>query len=238
MSTGFDSSLHGFAFVNRFSGGAVLDEMAAQDRLDEVAGFDLPGVVGDLLRLARSAPFWGPFGLCGGMAFASLDNFHTGTPPPTDTAPPAPGTGLFAKLVARQVDSLDGQRVMLKCLEWQVLPDRPPWWWPWLRTAGSDTTRVEWPRLRASLDAGRPEALCLLRARGLVSPGNNHQVVASGYEMNGPDDVVIQIYDPNHPGETPEIRMRLGPRWEALQISQSTGESLRGFFVQNWSPKA
>ncbi len=236
VDTGFDATANGFRFTNRFGGGAVVAELARQERLDELVGVNVPAVFSSLLGLVRDASFWGPFGLCGGMAWAALDRFDSGEDPPPDTVPPDPSSALFTELVSRQADSLDGQRVLWRCLEWQILPDRPPWWWPWLKNVGRETARVEWPLLKASLDAGRPQSLCLLRVKGLVSPGQNHQVVASGYDMVGADQVVIRIYDPNHPGDTPELRMRIGGLMSPLEITQTSGENLRGFFVQEWNP--
>jgi len=228
VQTEFDPPLHGFQFTNRFSGGAVVAELASQGRLSQLIGLQTPKAVRDLTDLAHSAEFWGNFGLCGGMSWSALDRYETGQPIETARAIPVRDSELFRQLVGRQADSMKGRSLLERCLIWQLLPDEAPWWLFWSKGVGRLTMEGEWPRLRASLDAGRPSSLVLIRNQGIASPGDHHQVVAIGYEMN--DGVVgIELYDPNHPRARPTIPLDLSAR--TCGPRQSTGERTRGFFL-------
>lgn len=233
-STGFDPAVHGFRFRNRFPGGAVVDALLRMDRMDELLGFEVPRAAG-LPAPIRDASFWGTFGLCGGMSWAALDRFHSGISMSAAERPPVPASASFDELVIRQADSMDGRRMLERCLEYQVIPRSAPWWFPFLRTLASEMRSREWPRLEAALEAGTPESLCLVRVRGVASPALHHQVVATGFRSTG-SEIRVSVYDPNHPGSTPEIRLRKPDRFRPLSISQSSGEELFGFFVQPWSP--
>jgi hypothetical protein len=62
------------------------------------------------------------------------------------------------------------------------------------------TIRVEWPTIRATIDAGHPVPLGLVRtkSRNPFDLKHNHQVLAYGYELM--DEVAtLRIYDPNLP---------------------------------------
>ncbi len=233
MDTEFDPNVHGFRFSNTFSGGNVVAELARQDRLSELIGMRLPRAVRDLAGLAENASFWGTFGLCGGMSWGALDHFHQGVPTPVVESPPGPGDQLFSELVARQVDSMRGRSLMERCLRLQVTPDRTPWWSFWVKGVIRQTVDEQWPRLRQALDNGQPTALTLIRVSGLNSPASHHQVVAIGYDLDGPERVSIRLYDPNHPRSIRTLRMVNGRRQQSIEADSSTGRGLRGFLV--WS---
>lgn len=228
IQTGFDPRLHGFQFTNRFSGGAVVAELASQDRLSELIGLQTPRAARDLTDLAHSATFWGSFGLCGGMSWGALDRYETGQPMETAKAVPARDSDLFRLLVGRQADSMKGRSLLERCLVWQLLPDGVPWWVFWSKGVGRLTVEEEWPRLKANLDAGTPSSLVLIRNQGLASPGDHHQVVAIGYQIND-GAVGVELYDPNHPRERTTIPLDVSAR--TCGPRQSTGERTRGFFV-------
>lgn len=233
VTTGFDPEVHGFGFGNRFSGGAVVSELARRGLLEKLTGLMIPPALSTAISLVRDASFWGTFGLCGGMCWAALDRYLSGQPVPTQASPPGPDSDLFGSLVTRQAHSMEGRAMMARCLRWQVMPDSG-WWWPW--TVGGLTERGEWPKLKLALDAGRPESLCLIRAKGLASPASHHQVVAIGYELEA-SELTVFLYDPNHPRSRPSLSLRLGhPRYR-IEVRQSTGEPLRGFFVWPYRPE-
>ena len=228
MQTGFDPEIHGFQFTNRFSGGSVVAELASQDRLSQLSGVRTPRAVRHLAGLAETADFWGNFGLCGGMSWTALDRYDKGDPTEGTRTIPGRDTELFRSLVARQADSMKGRALLERCIVWQFLPDRAPWWMFWSKGVGRLTVENEWPKLKAALDAGRPSSLVLIRNHGIASPGDHHQVVAIGYETSD-GAAKVEVYDPNHPRRRPSIPLDLrertcGPR-------QSTGERTRGFFV-------
>jgi hypothetical protein len=88
---------------------------------------------------------------------------------------------------------------------------------------------VEWPRIRAGIDAGRLPMVGLVRHRGW-SPfelTKDHQVLAFGYETAGPDGpTTIRLYDPNWPDrDDVSITLMRGG------FLQSTGEPLFGLIA-------
>ena len=229
IRTNFDPKTNGFQFTNRYPGGAVVAELARQERLSELTGLKVPRAVRNLTDLASGAGFWGTFGLCGGMSSGALARFEQGEAVPATRSIPEPNSELFQELVKRQADTLQGRKVMERCLTWQLLPDRTPTWMFWVKGVGRLTTESEWPRLRSKLQAGSPTVLCLIRVRGAGNPADNHQVVAVGADIESSGRVVVHLYDPNHPRATPTFPMdtvdqTVGPR-------QSTGEPIRGFFM-------
>lgn len=230
VRTTFDPAVHGFRFRNQFQGGHVVSELAAQGRIDDL-GIDLPPPVGDVLSLARGAGFWGTFGLCGGMSWAALDLYLKGQPAPSDSTSPRDGSELFSRLVGRQADSLAKTELLRKVLTWQLLPDSTQWWRFWLDNIGKLVEQREWPQLRAALDGGRPQSLCLIRSRGVSGFAKNHQAVATGYEIGADGRVTVDLYDPNHPGMTPKVSFQPGGGANRIDARQSTGEPVRGFFV-------
>jgi len=156
-------------------------------------------------------------GLCGGMVWFVRERFAAGQSIPNDTEAPANGSPLFRALVNRQVRSLDWLRTPLR------------FWW--MGAIGLDRAvrrmnAVEWPRIRADIDAGRLTRIGLVRHRGLNprSMTQSHQVVAYAYAVDG-DEVTLRIYDPNWPGRD-DVSMVLS----AAGVRQSTGESLTSLF--------
>ena len=60
--------------------------------------------------------------------------------------------------------------------------------------------KQEWPKVKAELDSGKPVPLGLVTVKS-ADPrelGQNHQVLAWGYELDAAD-LNIYIYDPNLP---------------------------------------
>ncbi len=182
--TGFTPSEHGFHFANAFP--------------------SVPDIVISLpfgkLKFGDASE-----GLCGGMVFLALDHFLAKRPIPSLKLPPASGV-LFDRLVRRLLNSFN---LPLGIFNYIVLmnPNYPdgdeervqgkvfaPHGRAW------QTIRVEWPRIKASLDAGNPCPLGLVRVKSadLSKLGQNHQVLATGYAVTG-DMLTLFIYDPNYP---------------------------------------
>jgi hypothetical protein len=190
---GFLPSANGLHFANRFSPGPTLRFGPIDPRLIGI---------GD-----ASA------GLCGGMSWFVRERFEAGRPVPPDTAMPANGSPLFEALVRRQVLSLDWLRTPLR------------FWW--MGAIGPEralrrSREVEWPRIRADIDAGRLAMIGLVRHQGL-SPWRltqSHQVLAFAYEFDL-DAVTLRIYDPNRP-ERDDVAIGLS----SSRTWESTGEEL------------
>lgn len=192
---GFLPSTNGFHFANRFPSGPTV-------------------------RLGPIDPRWigvgdASAGLCGGMAWFVRERFEGGQPIPPDTGPPANGSPLFTALVRRQVRSLDWLR-------------GPVAFW-WMGAIGTDraagrTREREWPRIHATIDAGRLAMVGLVRHRGL-DPRNlarSHQVLAYGFEIAA-RATTLRVYDPNWP-DRDDVTITIEPD----RIAQSTGETLFG----------
>ena len=167
------------------------------------------------------------YGLCGGMSFSALDYFHKGTPVPEVSSVSELDTKIFGYLWDRQLDSL-GISVLLKLFQWMLMEDTE---------IAVRMARYELPKLRRSIDRDKPVVLALIRVKGLSDPTKNHQVVASGYSYN-PESRQMQaaIYDPNHPGDELFIYMDLVKPSKGINITQSSGEELRGFFLIPYKP--
>ncbi len=192
---GFLPSTHGLRFANRFPPGPTV-------------------------RLGPIDPRWmgigdASAGLCGGMSWFVRERFEAGLPVPADVDAPTNGSALFRALVRRQVLSLD----------WFRTPFR--FWW--MGAMGSEralrrTWDVEWPRIRADIDAGRLAMVGLVRHSGLnpFHLTQSHQVLAYAYDVEG-EAVTLRIYDPNWPGRDDiAVSIRQG------RLSQTTGEDLTG----------
>ncbi len=219
---GFLPSVHGLRFANVFPPGPTLRLGPIDPR---VVGF------GD-----ASA------GLCGGMALTVRDLYEVGQPAPAGDEPPAYGSPRFRSLVRRQVQSLDWLRVPLRYFDLQALrPDPPAGLAAALRREPPRVVAIldEWPRIRAEIDQGHPSVVGLVRTAG-GSPWNltrNHQVLAFAYAA-GDRFVTLSVYDPNHPSRDDiELRATIsadhGAPWrDRIQLAQSSGEPLLGFFRQ------
>ena len=153
-------------------------------------------------------------GLCGGMSWYVRERFVAALPVPLDSDAPANGSPLFQALVRRQVQSLDWLRTPLSI-----------WWMGALGSehALQQTRAVEWPRVRADIDAGRLAMVGIVRQTGWnpFKLTDSHQVLAYAYEVDG-DAVTIRLYDPNWPGRD-DVSIALEPG-----LSQTTGEPLFG----------
>jgi hypothetical protein len=93
------------------------------------------------------------------------------------------------------------------------------------------TKEVELPRLRRSIDAGRPVVLGLVAARDLAEVARNRQVVAYGYDQDGAGAVRVQVYDSHHPDE--EVVLSTDPGNPQVD-SSAPGGPWRGLFVQDY----
>jgi hypothetical protein len=141
-------------------------------------------------------------GLCGGMSYAVRDIFQAGQLPPSTTTAPTSGP-LFDFIARRLLDSFELPVGPLKYLALMstLLPDHETSMsQAGLAPHGRSWVMVhdEWPKIRAELDAGRLVNLALIQIKSL-NPGDmgqNHQVLAWGYDVDG-NDVDLRIYDPN-----------------------------------------
>jgi hypothetical protein len=209
--TGFDPRAHGFHFANDF--------------VDKVV--TVPGH-GEVATDGRS----------GGMAFAALDYWFAGLPVPShrpddfpDRAVPEDGTRLADFIHKRLFDSYATWSAR-QFLTWALAEDGPTWSSPGV----ARLTSQELPRVRRSIDAGRPVVLGLVGARTLEEVGRNRQVVAYGYDdaagPGGGPPIRLFVYDSHHPDTEVVLALEAGGQlWEA-----SAGDSSwRGLFLQDYA---
>jgi len=149
------------------------------------------------------------------MSWYVRERFISGQAVPSDTEPPANGSPLFRALV----------RLQVKSLEWL----RTPLGFWWIGAFGHDriarrSREREWPRIRATIDAGLLAQVGLVRHKGL-NPWNltrSHQVVGYSYTIET-DTIRLRLYDPNWPNRD-DVAVVIEPGL----IRQSTGELLNG----------
>ena len=138
-------------------------------------------------------------GLCGGMVFTVIDYFQSRQPIPADTSPPDSGTPLYQFIVKRLFDSFNlplGITRYLTLME-PAFPDVGLGFG--LPGRASVMLHDEWPRIKASLDAGQlvPLGLVKVKSAQVEDLGKNHQVLAYGYDLDG-TNLTIHLYDPNY----------------------------------------
>lgn len=212
---GFKPSVSGFRFANSF---------APLPYNINVAGTNVP--IGDASN-----------GMCGGMVYAVRDYFEAGylTPPPNATAPS--GGPLFDYLSRRLFDSFNLPEGPVKYLHLMNpdLPDHETWFSnAGLAPHGRAWVMImeEWPNIKADLDQGRLSPLALIRVKDHdpFKMGENHQVLAYGYSLNG-NDLTIDVYDPNYPGnDSVTISLNIGDPQHTTDVTYSTGETMYCFF--------
>lgn len=177
-------------------------------------------------------------GRCGGMAFAALDHYYAGLALPNVTqrqlAPalvPPDSAPLSSYIYRRQIDSF----LMLsavKYLTYSLAPDAAGFLVKGVRRW---TREDEFPKLRASIDTGKPAPLGLIAARDLRGLGQNHQVIAYGYDLAANGVITLDIYDVNYANRA--LTLRSDPaRGDWLEDSE-TQESWRGWFVEDYAPQ-
>jgi hypothetical protein len=169
-------------------------------------------------------------GLCGGMAYATLDYYFAGVPVPTQPFRPANGTPLHNFLYNRQVDSLVSNIDKWGEVSFNPFGARNSEFFNWGISAKRGE-RID--ELKSFLDAGRP---CVLGLKG-DGATPDHQVVAFSYVMGayrgdlGPhlEDFKVYVYDPNYPGQT---RTLIADRGNKLfRYAEGGTETWRTYFV-------
>ncbi len=183
-------------------------------------------------------------GLCGGMVFAALDYWHSGVTPPEER--PAQGTPLYRFVVQRLIESWHVPAGIAQYYQWMNLPDGDSGFDVLGRRVVSDrglawrTIQVQWPQVRADLDAGTPAALGLVTvaSRHVKDLALNHQVLAYGYEVAGPQ-VTLRIYDPNSArADDVMIKFDTSHPTRATEFTHTVriGHPVRGFFRTAYTP--
>jgi hypothetical protein len=177
-------------------------------------------------------------GVCGGMVFAVRDFYEAGLPIPADASAPSSGP-LFDYLVDRLIDSFNLPFGLITYMD-LMNPERPDHD-TWLNLFGHGRAWVmindEWPKIKSDLDNGRLSPLGLIETKSLnpLDLGENHQVLAYGYDLDG-TDLTIYLYDPNHPYFDVTMSLSLANPEHTTPVIYSTGETIWCFFRVDYSP--
>lgn len=210
-TTGFVPSIHAFPFANSWPDGQPV--------------LEIPTPFGTV-PVGNAA-----HGVCGGMVFAALDFYAHGQPIPREPTRP-----VFRYLARRLMDSWNFPFGGLKYYDWQL---RPAATRPGGLRAGLNwlTVAVEWPRIRAVLDSGLPAPLGVVHSHSWHPRelNQNHQVLATGYRQLD-DSVVLEIYDPNWPGDDSlTLRFSTADPLADCRIEHGIeGKTVRGLFLTEY----
>jgi hypothetical protein len=180
-------------------------------------------------------------GLCGGMAFAVRDFYEAKQAVPPTTDPPPAGTPLYQFIVQRLLDSFNMPLGLGRYLELMqpAFPDVGPGFG--LPGRASVMVRDEWPHIKSDLDAGRLVPLGLIKVKS-TNPSDlckNHQVLAYGYDLNGPD-LTVWLYDPNYPNQD-DVNLKLSVASIQVPVpvvyTPADAEGVFCFFRTPYTPK-
>jgi hypothetical protein len=180
-----------------------------------------------------------PYGLCGGMAFASSDYFLKGWVVPRGTGPndqpqrtSATGTALRDYIWSRLIKSIEDN--VGTFLQWMaVLHFEGGPGGTWLRNHSASQLTT----LKARIDGGTPVTIGLIGTTW--NPLDNHQVLCYGYEHNADGTTTLFLYDNNAPGVESTTKLDFsGSELSAVESASSSKRGpLRGFFCTTYGSK-
>jgi hypothetical protein len=174
-------------------------------------------------------------GLCGGMVYAVCDYFNARLAPPPDTTPPGDGP-LFDYVVRRLWESWDVPVGVLRY--WALMSPELPDFAANLPVVGAIPSRSsiminrEWPAVKRDLDNNQLAPLGLVRSKSKDPEqlGQNHQVLAYGYDLDG-TNLTLQLYDPNAPDrDDVTLSVSLAGTDRSCALSCNTSSNLFCFF--------
>jgi hypothetical protein len=167
-------------------------------------------------------------GLCGGMAFASLDYYYAGMPIPThqpedfpDGKTPAEGSRLRNFIYKRMMNSVERNAA-----QWLNVLANPVF-------SAKRFTKRHLDDLRAEIDAGRPAPLGLIGTTKIIGgAAGNHQVVCYGYNLSADGkSITFLIYDNNF--HDTEVTLTTNPD-SPESITYSHGSGWIAFFLSKY----
>jgi len=175
-------------------------------------------------------------GLCGGMVYTACDYFENQLFPPAMTDPPNAGA-LYEYLVQRLFDSWDIPMGIVRYFE-LMRPELPDYGsavgllgFPGQSRAAVMIQR-EWPLVRQDIDSNRLSPLGLIKTKSNdpARLGQNHQVLAYGYDLNG-SNLALAIYDPNAPDDDQaRITLNIASPDQACRLECTTAPTVYCFF--------
>jgi hypothetical protein len=188
-------------------------------------------------------------GLCGGMVYAALDYFIAGLDIPSIPkedlslryGSPLHGS-IFNYIGKRLFSSFDVPTGVWNFIELMHpnFPDfqarkgvlgLPP------RSRAWRMVRQEWPSIKTQLDTGQPCPLGMIciKSSDLKRLGENHQVLAYGYDLVG-NDLTLFIYDPNnHDDDDITLKLNIVDPEHKTSVTYSGPENVNCFFQTNYA---
>ena len=161
------------------------------------------------------------YGMCGGMVFTALDFYFDQYKLPGYQAVEDLPLSYTKYLWKRQTQSVSIS-VLLKIIQFATLS---------VSKSMQKTIQDELPKIIERLNDGLPAPIVIIRSSLFQNPTHNHQVLVIGYIDNG-STLDLELYDPNHPKSGPRLMISMDPEY---LITQSTGEPVRGLFLNNYS---
>ncbi len=165
--------------------------------------------------------FWG---LCGGMVYSVLDSFYSKLPIPDFTNVENLPLSFVEYLWSRQTDSVSIRTISKLIINGLSSNKRNIF----------KTINNEIPLIIESVSLNQPLPVVIIRNNFIKNPIDNHQVLIVGLEIYGPL-TKLNCYDPNHPRIIPYILVDRTSGKE--KIIQSTGEVVRGLFINKYKLK-
>lgn len=163
------------------------------------------------------------YGMCGGMVFSALDFYFDQINIPDYGKVKELPLNYTKYLWKRQSDSVSIS-TFFKIL-----------WFTSLSKSSSinRTLEVELPLILDRLEDNLPAPIVIIRSSLFQNPTHNHQVLVNECEINN-DALELSLYDPNHPKDIPILTISTGTN---PKIEQSSGEPIRGFFLNKYTYK-
>jgi hypothetical protein len=163
------------------------------------------------------------YGMCGGMIFSALDHYFDQKDLPVYHATDELSLNYAKYLWNRQKDSLS-TRNFIKILIFASLPKK---------NSIQKSVKNELPKIIELINDTLPAPIVIIRSNLLQNPTHNHQVLVTQVKVSN-EEVELILYDPNHPSKIPAIVIDK----KNQNLRQTTGEFVRGFFVNNYLYKS
>lgn len=159
------------------------------------------------------------YGMCGGMIFTALDYYFDQKKVPKYDQPNELPINYAKYLWKRQTESVS-INTFFKLIYFALLPKR---------LSIKKSIEKELPKVIDLLLDTLPVPLIIIRSNFFQNPTHNHQVLVTQIKTQN-EVAVMALYDPNHPYLSPAINVNM----KNFELTQTTGEVVRGFFVNKY----
>ncbi len=161
------------------------------------------------------------YGMCGGMVFTALDYYFDQKKIPEFKAVKDLPINYTKYLWKRQTESVS-LATFVRIIQFASFSKSK---------AIQKSIQEELPIIIERLKDDLPAPIVIIRSSLFQNPTHNHQVLVTGFEEKA-HQLELKLYDPNHPKM--ELSLVISGGTESL-ITQSTGEPVRGFFLNHYT---